>query len=90
MKNWYLQGLSTRNIAELVHLARKYNWIEFLNVNLVTYLNIVYSLLGKAFPPNADKKIKEILSVSSVAFYDEVKPICLSIWKTGLNMDLQR
>ena len=77
VKNWNLRGFSTRNIAELVNLAREYNWIEFPNVGQVTDLDIVYSLLEKAFPPNADKEIKEILFASSAAFYDEAKPICL-------------
>lgn len=77
VKNWNSQEFSTRNVTKIVNLAREYNWIEFLDVDLVTDLDIVYSLLEKAFPPNADKIIKEMLLSSSPAFYDEAKPICL-------------
>jgi ubiquitin-protein ligase len=77
VKNWNSQASSTRNIAKLVNLAREYNWIEFLNVDLVTDLDVAYSLLEKAFPLNAEEKIKEILFASSADFYDEAEHICL-------------
>jgi ubiquitin-protein ligase len=85
---WNSQAFSKRNIAKLVNLAREYNWIELLGVDLVTDLDVVYSLLEKAFPPNAEEKSKEEISASSGAFYDEVKPICLQYLADWLKFGL--
>ena len=77
VEEWNFQAFSAQNIAKLVNLAREYNWIDFLNVDLVTDLDIAYSLLEKAFPSYAEAKIKDILFASSADFYDEAEDICL-------------